>query len=337
MLLQQDPRAMKQLDQNTVKGLELTAPWVSTLDTKALRSQVLGGAIFSNFTRDQREGIWRRLSGFRGLVPSIRSFFKNHGYVEACMNCMKRLTSLRPGETVSTAMERTFSSTILGMDRTVIQVTEDTFRSRPASLGDRVELGCRQLYAYAMRHFLDMPREPQMRDRRATSIAKADPAVLRRFADLASRLGFDSPEITALKQYPRSTAEVVSSDGLRPLLVTAGSGESIDRRWGYPGIGDYEADKEFLFIDHLHDTAEEQGEGITSFFVRKSVYLDFFGKPPLTANISPTPHHSTTDVRVPSSPNTHPDPQAHLQLVTYQDHLRSDNINIDTRFIQGRS
>jgi len=337
MLLQQDPGAMKKLDQETVKALELTAPWVSTLDAKALRSQVLGGAIFSNFTRDQREGIWRRLSGFRGLVPSIRSFFRNHVYVEACMNCMKRLTSLRPGETVSNAVERTFSSTILGMDHTVIEVTESTFRSRPASLGDRVELGCRQLYAYAMRHFLDIPREPQTRDCRATSIAKADPAVLRGFADLASRLGFDSPEIMALRQYPRSTAKVVSSDGLRPLLVTAGPGESIDRRWGCPGIEDYEADKEFLFIDHLHDTVEEQGEGITSFFVRKSVYLDFFGRPPLTAIISPTPHHSITDVRVPSSPNTHPDPQAHLQLVAYQDHLGSDNMTVDTGLIQGGS
>ncbi len=99
----------------------------------------------------------------------------------------------------------------------------------------------------------------------------------------------------------------------------------------------YEADKEFLFIDHFDDTKEEQGEGITSFFIRKSVYLDFFGRPSPTTIVSPTPDHSTTDVRVPSSLSTHPDPQAHLQLVVYEDHLGSDDMAVDTGHIQDES
>ena len=42
---------------------------------------------------------------------------------------------------------------------------------------------------------------------------------------------------------------------------------------------EYTKDSESLFINHLHNVDEEQGEGLTSFFVRKSIYLAFFGKP----------------------------------------------------------
>lgn len=37
-------------------------------------------------------------------------------------------------------------------------------------------------------------------------------------------------------------------------------------------------DGEYFFINHLDSRDEQQGEGITSFFVRKSIYSAFFGK-----------------------------------------------------------
>lgn len=51
------------------------------------------------------------------------------------------------------------------------------------------------------------------------------------------------------------------------------------RRCGLPSVEEYLEDSESLFINHLHDVDEEQGEGITSFLVRKSIYSAFFGKP----------------------------------------------------------
>ena len=126
------------------------------------------------------------------------------------------------------------------------------------------------------------------------------------------------------------------------MLVTDGPGETKDRRYGFPGIRDYEADQKFLFIDHLYDPKEEQGEGITSFYVRKFVYLDYFGRPQSTATIPPKggsaiPHHSTTDVRSPSLLNPHPDPHAHLQLEIYRPQRGSEGMDVDTGGMQGGS
>lgn len=107
----------------------------------------------------------------------------------------------------------------------------------------------------------------------------ADPTVLREFAELAECLGFESSEITNLKQYPVVSVSNDQIEPLKPLTVTYGPG--IKKKWrsGLPGTEDYLEDSRSLFINHLHNRDEEQGEGITSFFVRKSVYSAFFGTP----------------------------------------------------------
>jgi len=271
-----------------VKALELKAPRLSTLDAKVLRGQVLGGEIFGAFSEQERVAIWGRLQAVDGLIPSLFTFFEDVKYLEACANCVKRLVSLSPRDTVSTALEKAFCDANQRADRAVIQVTESSFTCSPASLADRVDLGYRQLHAYAMRHYLQMPREPKGKELLARLMVNTDETVLRDFADLADRLGFESPEITALKQCPKSTVARARSERSKPLLVTDGAGEIKKRRCGLPRVEDYVEDGEFLFVNHLHNEEEEQGEGITSFFVRKSVYFAFFGRSiPLTLDSIP--------------------------------------------------
>jgi hypothetical protein len=61
---------------------------------------------------------------------------------------------------------------------------------------------------------------------------------------------------------------------VRSRLWISSCGASTER-----GLGDaQQRDSKYLFIPHMHHESEEQGEEITSFFVRRSVYLDFFGK-----------------------------------------------------------
>jgi len=279
---------MHKVDQATVKALELKAPRLSTLDAKVLRGQVLGGEIFGAFSEQERVAIWGRLQAVDGLIPSLFTFFEDVKYLEACANCVKRLVSLSPRDTVSTALEKAFCDANQRADRAVIQVTESSFTSSPASLADRVDLGYRQLHAYAMRHYLQMPREPKGKELLARLMVNTDETVLRDFADLADRLGFGSPEITALKQCPKSTVARARSERSKPLLVTDGAGEIKKRRCGLPRVEDYVEDGEFLFVNHLHNEEKEQGEGITSFFVRKSVYFAFFGRSlPLTLDSIP--------------------------------------------------
>ena len=270
---------MQYVDEITVKALELRAPRVCTRDAGDLRAQVLGGTIFSAFSERDRVGIWARLQAVDGLIPSLYALFENVNYLKALAACMTRLVRPSPGDTVSTALFKAFSDINQRADRAVIQITESRFSSSPASSVDRADLGVRQLYAYAMRHYLQMPRDLKGKELLARHTTNADRTVLREFADLAERLGFESPEITALKEHPHARDARNPSENSKPLLVTDGAGVKKKRRCGLPSVEEYLEDSESLFINHLHDVDEEQGEGITSFFVRKSIYSAFFGKP----------------------------------------------------------
>lgn len=68
---------------------------------------------------------------------------------------MKQLVSLFPRDTVSTALQKRFSGATQKAVQAIVQVAESSFASRPAGSADRVNLSCRQLYAYTMRHYLD--------------------------------------------------------------------------------------------------------------------------------------------------------------------------------------
>ncbi|KAL5352248.1 hypothetical protein ACLOAV_002195 [Pseudogymnoascus australis] len=261
--------AMGKIDQATVKALELKAPRASTSDAE--------------FLRIRRDDIWSRIECVEGLIPSLATFFKDIGYLERLANCVKRLTG--DNVQISHAFKQLFSP-VDQQDGRVritdgqakIQVAENAFVYGQGTRGDQVDLGYRQIIAYAMRHFADMPKEPVKEDRVMQPAAMADRAVLRRFADLADQLGFTSPRIKHLQLYPAAFAEQTLPSE-HPPLVTSGSGVGIAHRCGTPLRPKFNEDRKFWFINHLHDEREQQGKGITNFFVRKQVYLAFFGWP----------------------------------------------------------
>ncbi len=91
-------------------------------------------------------------------------------------------------------------------DRQVtLQIPESEFIYKPGTVADQVSLGYQQFHAHAMRNFLAMPKEPQGENLRAIPHKEADKAALRKSAELAQCLGFESPEIATLKGYPHST------------------------------------------------------------------------------------------------------------------------------------
>ena len=301
---------MSKVDQATVKGLELRAPRASTRDALAVRGRILGGEIFGAFSEAARVEIWARLQTLDYLIPSLFTFFEDVKYLELCANCVKWLLTVSPRDTVLAALQRTFSDTNQKPRRAMIQVTESDFIYRPANIADQVELGCRQLYLYAMRHFPSMPNELKGKDFLAKPTGEVDRRVLCEFAHLASRLGFVSPKIETLKANPNSTPSRAESRPPKTFLVTDGPGESINRRCGIPTTQAFKDDRAFLFIDRLHGEVTPRGEGITSLFVRVSVYLAFLGKPSWTGMagvtdcIDPSPH----DVQDEEG-NTQPSPE----------------------------
>ncbi len=98
-------------------------------------------------------------------------------------------------------------------------------------------------------------------------------------ADLARRLGFESSEVNALREHSRSVDSTATTGSHTPSLVTDGPGKVKRFRCGIPRIENYEEDRAYLFIQHLHDNRHEQGEGITSFFRLRSTYLKFLSMP----------------------------------------------------------
>ncbi|KAK3179475.1 hypothetical protein OEA41_009761 [Lepraria neglecta] len=179
----------------TVKALELRVPSVSIRDADELRGPVLGGTIFSAFSEQDRVGTWARLQAVDGLIPTLYTLFEDLNYLKALFDYITRLIRPSPGDTVSTALFKAFSDTNQSPDRAVIQVTKSSFASSPASSADRADLGVRQLYAYAIRYYLQIPRDLKGKELLARYTTNADRIVLRKFANLAERLGFENREI----------------------------------------------------------------------------------------------------------------------------------------------
>jgi len=270
---------MAKVDQATVEALQLTAPWASTLDAKILRGKMLSGELFCHFSQQEREVIGIRLRSFKGLVPSLFEIFENVKCLEAWADCLKWLVCLGPRETLSTAMEKIYTGINQSEDSALMQKNETMFESVPASSARRIDLGHRQLCAFAMRYHCEIPKKPSGKDLLAKPRAILDTMRLREMADLANRLGFESSEITALKQFPKSANPTIVRGNEKPALVTDGPGEIRKDRCGMPHTQNYEEDRKFLFITHLHEDRDEQSEGITSYFRLRSMYLKFYGMP----------------------------------------------------------
>lgn len=104
-----------------------------------------------------------------------------------------------------------------------------------------------------------------------------------------------------------------------PPLVTLGRGVLRAKRCGILRRKAYEEDRGYLFINHLHDGRQDRGEGITSFYVRRSVYFAFFGKPAS----APSNGHSTRD-----SPKSSNSDLFQLESTTQSPRITSDEMDL---------
>ena len=236
-----------------------------------------GGKIFGAFNDQEREHILTKLLLVDGLIPSLHTF-RDLQYLQACIDCVKRLISLCPEQTLFNAMECAFTG-INQRDRQVtLQVAESELIYRPGTVADQVNLGYQQIHAYAMRNFLNMPKELQGENLRAIPNKEADKAVLRKFAELAQCLGFGSPEINTLKEYTHSTPVAATHTLSKPVLVTSGRGEIKSQRCGLPRKQSYAEDSKFLYLNNIYGSGEDHGEDVTSFFVCRSIFFAFYGR-----------------------------------------------------------
>ena len=273
---------MKKVDYASVKELELKAPGASVSDAASLLYKLKRGEIFGTFSLDYRMKLWVRLQGTEGLIPTLCTYFDDFNYLQSCAECMKKLVSISFKGTLFTAMEQSFTGRNQKGNSWTIQESESDFKVIPGNSLDRVDMHYRQIFLYIMRHLRRLSPEsiliePKKADKRPRLTKNPDRATFGKLAILADRLGFETPKITAL--ISSSSVSVESgSKKLEPSMVVDGSGEVGKRRAGRPFDSAYEQSKDYLFIDNMHGVNKSQGSSISPFFVRKSVYLAFFGR-----------------------------------------------------------
>lgn len=147
--------------------------------------------------------------------------------------------------------------------------------------------------AFAMRYHCEVPKKLCEKDLLAKPRAILDTTTSREMANLANCLGFESSDIIALKQFPKLANPTIVRGNERPALVTNDLGEPRKDRCETPHVQNYEEDRKFLYITHLHDDRDEQSKGITSYFRLKFTYLKFYEM----SNDSNPQHHLTTTTR----------------------------------------
>jgi hypothetical protein len=309
---------MLKVDRASVKALELTAPGSCKADSLTISRQLRNGEIFGKSSQRERELIWSEMLSISTdrLIPSLFSFFEDGNYLQGLADCVKQLVQLSDDDSLSAALRKHYSGIHQADNQCTIQQSESAFMSRPGSLKDRVELGGRQIWAGAMRKYIGIPvqRKKPKQDLLAKPIASSNDTALCELAALAYTLGFDSNKIQSLRsrssdremarnvllearrpncfQYDAvkfeefveqivgffRTAKDITEEEARLTFETEYSNKA-PKRCGIPRTQDYEQDQPLLFLDNLHDYKEETGGQMTSFFIRRSVYLAFFGEP----------------------------------------------------------
>lgn len=302
------------IDVYTIETLQLLAPGISTRDRATVKDLVLSGAVFSNFTQSERSSIWKKMKKKDHVIPSLHTFFRNMRYLKSCADCIKRLVVFSQyRSTVKSAMGGIFRPADLASRECLIQTSETGFRQYLDPQADHAELGYRQLWLYAMRHYPKLAKDPESDDLVAKpGCEKADETVLYNMAALAQKLGFDSPQIRELTsqspdhQIARATllkarkpdqyrygdsfeshvGTIVGCFSLATPIDHHATREQADgrevqlnARCGHPHAKSQKQDSQFLFVDKLHAEEFPTAGKVSSLFVRRDVYCSFFGKP----------------------------------------------------------
>ena len=281
---------MKHLDHSTVKSLELRAPRASTSDCLLLHSKVQKKEIFKSFEASDRMLFWSRLQSYTGgLIPTLYSFWRDFNFMDDVAYCLKQLVKVPAKQTISRAFEQCYSQLHQDPDHCLIQKSHDAFVEIPGDIYDRVELGLRQLALCVMRNLPELKPgsvKIEPKGRKISAHEKLVAFAIQNQAwcdlcDLATKLGFDTHEIRTIKQRQmHALNQSFETDGARldARSVTSGPGEDLSRRCGRPFRHSYDESRTHLFIIDLNEQIQEQSKNITPLFIRKYVYLAFYGR-----------------------------------------------------------
>ncbi|WQF84245.1 hypothetical protein CDEST_09259 [Colletotrichum destructivum] len=310
-----DYKTMRLIDRPTIERLQGTAPGAFSTDHDELLGDLRSGRILGNFSEQQRNELWIRIcnASNQRLIPSLFTFFEDRKFLSTAADCMRRLTGVGSKVTIPRRLGEMFQDTNQRTDQCIVQVSQTAYVSVPGDAATRFDLGCRQLWLTAFREFRELPADVKKKDILAKARRKADEITLFEFASLADRLGFESDELSNIMRsspyfevakrlllsarkpgqyrYPNfekciqqvteifATAKPVSAPEMPHSSEMNERHLELPIRCGIPRDNDHNRDQTKLFLPSILLEYEIGQTRVTSFFIRRSVYLSYFGLP----------------------------------------------------------
>jgi len=127
-----------------------------------------------------------------------------------------------------------------------------------------------------MRYYREILKKSNEKNLLTKSRTMLDTTRLREMANLANYLRFESFKIIALKQFPKLANSSIVRENEKLALVTNDLEKIRKDKCEMSHAQNYEEDRKFLFITHLHDNKYKQFERITFYFKLRFTYLKFY-------------------------------------------------------------
>ncbi|KDN68704.1 putative conserved hypothetical protein [Colletotrichum sublineola] len=193
-----------------------------------------------------------------------------------------------------------------------LQVSQTAYVTVPGDTATRFDLGCRQLWLAAFREFRELPADVKKQDVLAKARKRADETTLFEFASLANALGFKSDDLSTIMRespdfevakrlllsarkpeqyrYPDFEESLTKITKIlataQPVLAAEASSSEMNElcvelpnRCGIPRDSHHDRDQAKLFLPNMLLKFNSGQARVSSFFIRRSVYLSYFGLP----------------------------------------------------------
>jgi hypothetical protein len=298
---------MMATDPFSIESIQSRVPALSKSDFEFVQENMRSGDFFPGVTDlGKRVDITRRLLTTEELIPSLCTVIKDIRYLIGPAKILGNLLPKSPKKTLRERFFFNFTGAESSEHTIEVQQSRSSYVAIPRKSLDAFDIAYQQLWlcscrvwktpnAYAWLQVATLAHRLGFSSAEIERELKRDPnqgmiekvvlealSVLRPNEEFAFDANQARPAITSLKDYldgvlgtPAKTAS--------PFITVAGSGEPLTRRCGY-GCMDAQ-DLNHLFLDRIHaplETYRRGGDEITSFYVKRSRHIAFFGALDLT-------------------------------------------------------
>ena len=321
-----------------METLQLRAPGTSGVDKAEILNAFDNQPLFRHAKGEIRLIIRENLSKTCIMIPSFYTFFEDIKFIRPCAKAMRSLVDAPWKGTIYQMMERMYEIPKPNQILVQHSEQDFEMYSAQVPQENQFQLAYQQLWLFTMRNFPQLVPEGPKKEKVLRKPLVSEPSAVAQHAygNLAARLGFSSRSIDKLtilrpieeiarslisKEWPwLNISSVIEAavardlgrlEGIEtenryqtrkptatPQLVVEHHGETHARRCGRYFQKAYEYDRHFLFLPNLWPPITGTGMGLSSFLVRKCVYIAFFGDVPWRDYPTSVKPQSSNDVDV---------------------------------------